>query len=98
MVTELERDFPGSKHVRDFGLERADDALIWQLAQDQGFVILSKDADFHQMSFLHGHPPRVVWLRLGNRSTDEILAAIRRHRDSLAHFEASEDASFLTLS
>ncbi|HVS09071.1 MAG TPA: DUF5615 family PIN-like protein [Planctomycetota bacterium] len=97
LVAELEEDFPGSRHVREFALERADDGASWQFAREQGFAIVSKDADFHQMSFLHGHPPKVVWLRLGNCTTDQILAALRRHLDHIATFDATEDAAFLAL-
>lgn len=30
-----------------------------------GFAIVPKDADFRQLSFLYGSPPKVVWLRVG---------------------------------
>jgi predicted nuclease of predicted toxin-antitoxin system len=33
---------------------------------------VSKDTDFHQRSFLFGGPPKVVWIRLGNCSTEDI--------------------------
>ncbi len=98
LVGELDRSYPGSRHVRDVGLARADDGVIWQFAKAGGFVIVSKDADFHQLSFLHGHPPKVIWLRLGNRSTDEVLAVIERNLDNIAMFHANEDAAFLSLS
>ena len=35
----------------------SDDLRIWQYAASTGFVIVSKDSDFHQLSFLRGHPP-----------------------------------------
>ena len=97
LVAELEEDSPGTRHVREFALERADDGAVWQFAREQGFAIVSKDADFHQMSFLHGHPPKVVWLRLGNCTTGQILAALRRHLDHIALFDATEDAAFLAI-
>jgi predicted nuclease of predicted toxin-antitoxin system len=30
------------------------------LAARQGFAIVSKDSDFHQRSFVRGHPPKVI--------------------------------------
>lgn len=68
----LESAYPDIAHVRDFGLERADDSAVWAFAKVQGFAIVSKDSDFHQRSLVFGHPPKVVWLRLGNCSTAEI--------------------------
>ena len=89
---------PGSTHVRNEGLQRADDDTVWAYAIREGFAIVSKDADFHQMSFVLGHPPKVIWIQRGNCSTDEIAALLRqRHADVLA-FEQDEMASFLALS
>jgi predicted nuclease of predicted toxin-antitoxin system len=60
--------------------------------------IVSKDSDFQQRALLLGHPPKVVWLRLGNCSTAAVAALLRtRHADLLA-FEADPTASLLVLS
>ena len=50
-------DFPGSAHVDVLGLHGKPDAEIWAYAREHGFVIVSKDDDFRQLSFLHGAPP-----------------------------------------
>jgi predicted nuclease of predicted toxin-antitoxin system len=60
-------------------------------------VITSKDADFHQMSFLLGPPPKVVWLRAGNCTTMRILEILLAHRDRLHQFEGDGEAAFLVL-
>ena len=48
----LEDLFPNSTHVRAVGLEAADDPLVWEYAKDNGLILVSKDADMHQRSFL----------------------------------------------
>jgi predicted nuclease of predicted toxin-antitoxin system len=90
--------FPDSDHVRNVGLGRGDDDAVWQYAAAQNFVIVSKDSDFHQLSFVRGHPPKVVWIRRGNSSTDEIGSLLRQHEADLRAFERDPDASFLVLS
>ena len=40
--------YPGSAHVRDVALAPAPDRAIWAHARDHGFVIVSKDEDFHR--------------------------------------------------
>ena len=75
LVDLLAADFPGSAHVRDCGMKGADDADVWRYAAQNGFTIVSKDGDLHQMSLLYGAPPKVIWLRVGNCRTDEVLAA-----------------------
>jgi predicted nuclease of predicted toxin-antitoxin system len=97
LVKEFEKEFPGSTHVLQVGLERATDGPVWEYAKENGFVIVSKDADFHQRSFLYGHPPKVVWIRRGNCSTSAIESIIRAHRDDLVKFAESEHGSFLAL-
>jgi predicted nuclease of predicted toxin-antitoxin system len=58
LVRALADLFPGSAHVRDVGLARAGDDEVWSHAAAHGFAIVSKDADFHQRSFVLGHPRR----------------------------------------
>lgn len=89
--------FPGSIHVRSIGFEKASDQEIWEYAKVSGYVIVSKDTDFHQRSFLYGAPPKVIWIRLGNCSTSEIEELIRDNSTSVLTFESDPDAAFLTI-
>ncbi|MCK6526013.1 DUF5615 family PIN-like protein [Myxococcota bacterium] len=90
--------FPGTRHLRDFGLERAEDATIWTFAAAEGYAIATKDDDFRQRSFVLGHPPRVVWLCLGNCTTQRVIEALRSAAPAIAGFERDEDAAFLVVS
>jgi predicted nuclease of predicted toxin-antitoxin system len=98
LLAVIQSDFPGSTHVRDVGLQRADDATIWAFARDHGYTIVSKDADFHQRSFVYGQPPKVDWLRVGNCSTEHVAATLRRHVDNLRAFAQDEENTFLVVS
>ncbi|TKB73958.1 MAG: hypothetical protein E8D46_08760 [Nitrospira sp.] len=97
LVTALQHDYPDSTHVRDIGLSTASDDDVWQYAAQHGFTVVTKDADFHQRSFLFGHPPKVVWIRLGNCSTAMIETLLRRHRTHLQAFATELDGAFLIL-
>jgi len=59
--------------------------------------IVSKDEDFHQMSFLHGSPPKVIWLNVGNCSTSEIEALLREKAEMISEFSEDDQGSFLVL-
>lgn len=85
-------------HLRDFSLERADDTSVWDFAKANGFAIVSKDSDFHQRSLVFGHPPKVVWLRLGNCSTTDIEVVLREQSSVVASFLEDATASLLALS
>src|SRR5687767_130147 len=75
--------FPDSLHVRDVGLKAADDPVVWEYAKDNNLMLVSKDSDMHQRSFVFGPPPKVVWVRLGNCSTSDVVALLRQHIKAL---------------
>jgi predicted nuclease of predicted toxin-antitoxin system len=89
--------FPDSVHVRDVGLKAADDPVVWEYAKTNGLMIVSKDSDMHQRSFVFGYPPKVIWVRLGNCSTSDVERLLRRHFDSIKAFYKDINASFLSL-
>ena len=89
--------FPGSAHVREIGLAQADDDAVWSYAKTHGFVIVSKDADFHQMSFVLGSPPKVIWIQRGNCTTMGVVVLLQNHHSELHDFEGNAEAAFLEL-
>lgn len=97
LVQALQKEFPDSRHVREVGLQEATDAVVWRYAVQQGFAIVTKDADFHQRSFLFGHPPKVIWLRVGNASTAEIEVLLRRRAVDVGVFGSDPESAFLIL-
>ena len=91
-------DFPESTHVRNVGMRGAGDGEVWTFAREQRFVIVSKDTDFRERSFLEGSPPKIIWLDVGNAGTIEIAELLRRERLRAENFEAQAEASLLILS
>ena len=90
--------FPDSTHVRELNLQQADDSVVWESAEQHGFMIVSKDSDFHQRSFVLGFPPKVIWIQLGNCTTTDVEQAIRKDFDSIKTFCEDTEAAFLVLS
>jgi predicted nuclease of predicted toxin-antitoxin system len=98
LVGLLAGEFPGSEHVRNVGLAAAPDPVVWSYAATQGLVIVSKDSDFQHRALLLGHPPKVVWVRLGNCSTAAVAALLLARKADLLAFEADPTASLLAVS
>jgi len=73
----LDDVFPGSLHVRALVGVGASDERVWELAIEHACILVSKDEDFHRLSVLRGAPPKVVWLRIGNCTTDAAAALLR---------------------
>jgi predicted nuclease of predicted toxin-antitoxin system len=89
--------YPNSDHVKTLALTNTDDALIWDYAKANNFVIVSKDSDFHQRSLLYGHPPKFIYLRIGNSPTSKIIQILRDNFDTILQFGNSETESILVL-
>ncbi len=98
LARTLADEFPGSTYVRDVGLRGAEDWRIWDYARNEGFAIVSKDADFRERSYVEGAPPKIVWLDVGNAGTEAIEGLLRRERERVERFAASDESSFLILS
>lgn len=89
--------YPNSAHVKTLGLINTDDAIIWEYAKTNEFTIISKDSDFHQRSLLYSHPPKFVYLRIGNCSTSKIVQILRENFETMTQFDHSERESLLIL-
>ncbi|MFN0301338.1 MAG: DUF5615 family PIN-like protein [Burkholderiales bacterium] len=93
----LATEFPGSMHVHTAGLGETSDAAIWAYARSHGFVIASKDSDFFEMSVLLGAPPKLMWIRRGNCTTNQIAELMRANREVIDSLATHETARFLAL-
>lgn len=89
--------YPNSAHVKTLHLTNTDDLLIWEYAKANDFVIVSKDSDFHQRNLLYGHPPKFIYLRIGNNPTSKIVQILRDNFDTISQFRDSEVESILVL-
>ncbi|TVS18720.1 MAG: hypothetical protein EA417_02425 [Gammaproteobacteria bacterium] len=98
LVRLLEDIYPSAEHVRDLGLSGESDQIIWKYAQEHGHLLVSKDDDFRQRSFLHGAPPKVVWLQVGNAGTGAIATLLRTSSKRLRDFESEAESALLILS
>ncbi len=97
LVGMLLAAYPGSDHVRLLGLSTADDEAIWRYARHHDFIIVSKDADFFHRSMRFGPPPKVIWIRAGNCTTDSIAQLLHRHVAAIRAFVDATEAAFLPL-
>lgn len=66
-------------------------------ARDEGYLIVTKDDDFRQRSFLRGAPPKVLWTKLGNCSAADVERALRGRYDEIIAFADDEMAALLVV-
>ena len=97
LVNCLKDLYPNSKHVYRLGLDQLPDAEVWEYARQEGFLIVTKDADFSDICLLRGFPPKIIWIRRGNCKTADIEAILRSHYDDIKELKNGEIVGVLTL-
>ena len=79
------------------GLGSAPDSSVWEYAKANGYLIVSKDSDFHESSLLNGYPPKVVWIRRGNCSTRQVETLLRHSDADIQSMANDPQIAFLIL-
>ena len=89
LVPFLQETYPESSHVALLGMEQASDVEAWRYAGEHGYVLVTQDADFYDLSLAGGVPPPVLWLRCGNAAKFMILQLLlERSAEIPAAFES----------
>ena len=89
--------FAGCQHVKSVDLEDHDDWDIWQYAKLNDFTIVTFDADFFDITLLKGFPPKIVWLRTGNLTTQDIAERIILNHDNIVSMISNSNQSCIEL-
>jgi predicted nuclease of predicted toxin-antitoxin system len=97
LISRLADLYPNSEHLDLLGLGTADDVSVWEHARQNGFAIVTKDADFADLSVFRGFPPKIVWIRRGNCSTNEIEEILRGNQSEIEVLVTDSTSGILTL-
>jgi predicted nuclease of predicted toxin-antitoxin system len=97
LVDYLPNQFKGSSHVHLLDHSNADDTVIWELAKENNFTIVTKDTDFFDLISLKGYPPKVIWIKRGNCSTREVLEILNENHPRIVDFIGDKDNGILIL-
>ena len=74
------------------GYRDASDKAIFEAAREVEAVVITKDADFVSMLELHGSPPQVLWLTLGNTTNAHLKIVLKEtFQQALTLLESGED-------
>jgi len=80
LVPLLQQEFPGTTQVTLLGLESASDQVIWLRAKQDGYVVVTRDADFQELSFVWAAAPKVIRLRTPNLNRMAVLKMLLDHK------------------
>jgi predicted nuclease of predicted toxin-antitoxin system len=66
-------------------------------ARSHDCALVTKDADVNDLSALRGSPPKVLWPRLGNCTTNDIEQTLRRAHAEIVVFLSDPALGILEL-
>lgn len=95
---KLRGAFPNIEHVDNAGLAvPPSDIEIWKFALENDYAILTFDEDFYNLSIINGSPPKVIWLRFGNVSSNTLATILLRHKKAIQLFLSDTELGLLEL-
>ncbi len=97
LVAEHQTPYTGSTHVFILGLQKAHDSDIWYYAKHHGFTLATKNTDMVDLCVLRGGRPKVLWLRVGNCTTDVVREVLELNADRIQRFDADTARVVLSL-
>jgi predicted nuclease of predicted toxin-antitoxin system len=90
LVSRLSDIFPESSHIKIHNLSKEEDVKIREFAKENDLTIVTQDSDFYELALLYGIPPKIIWIRSGNSSTNFIEMIIRSNATSILHFKSDD--------
>ena len=88
LVNKLNPIFGECAHVDLIGINvPAEDVDIWNFAENNGYIIITKDNDFADLLDLNGFPPKVVLLRTGNNRSESLLELLIKIKPMIEDLE-----------
>jgi predicted nuclease of predicted toxin-antitoxin system len=97
LVPFLQHDYPGSNQVVLLGMQSATDQEVWQKAKDDDYVIVTRDADFQELSLVWGQPPKVIRLKTLNQTRAITLKLLIESRDVIAESLLDQDLAAIEI-
>ncbi|WP_368730326.1 DUF5615 family PIN-like protein [Nitrosococcus oceani] len=82
-------------HVRNIGTGSASDVEIWNYAAKNNYSIVAKNEVFNGLSQVKGFPPHVIWVRLDNFSTNNVLNMLKNNHSAIVQIIESAEASII---
>ncbi len=86
IVKKVNEIFPESIHCSTAGLNGKPDLLLRKFCKENNFTIITFDSDFYEMANLYGHPPKIIWIRSGNKTTNEISNLLHKYESQIKDF------------
>ena len=82
--------FPDSVQVKQLGLENSRDMEIYEYAGFNDYTIVTFDSDFFDINTLKGFPSKIIWIRTGNTTTQNLASILRDNYKTIKIFSEED--------
>jgi predicted nuclease of predicted toxin-antitoxin system len=96
-IKKLTNYYPEVTQVGRLGMAQTEDAMIWQYALVNNYIIVTFDAYFQERNLISGNPVKVIWLRLENTATENITRILVNNFALVQQFDEDDNYSCLEL-
>lgn len=86
IVKKIIHLYPGSESSVRLHLTGQKDDTVWKTAKRDGYDIVTFDEDYSVLSQERGFPPKVIFIRSGNMSTQPLAALLIRNHEVIVAF------------
>jgi predicted nuclease of predicted toxin-antitoxin system len=97
LAKRLSSHFPGSISAKAAGLSTATDIEVWKYAKGGNFILVTQDADFVDWNRLFGVPPKIIWIRFGNKPVDFIEKKLIQYLDRIQLLASDREIEILEI-
>ena len=91
IISKVKETFPEAKQVKQLGIENYSDIEIWNFAKKNNYTIVTFDSDFFDVANIKGHPPKIIWLRIGNTNSSIIADLINKKNTIISDFISANE-------
>lgn len=97
LVSRLISLFGTLTHVRDVGLQRSGDRVVWDWAKTNAYSVITTDGDFLAMSRRLGWPPKIIHIEQCDHPLAVIEDLLRRNAIRISEFVKDSGVGVLSL-
>src|SRR5690242_3306355 len=92
ILPRMQEFFPDSGHVKDFKLLSIEDEFIFDFAKSKSFeAIVTFDEDYRNIVLQKGFPPKTIWMRTGNISSQNLLQVLLSKKEEIRSFVSESE-------
>lgn len=98
LIKKINDVYEQAYSLRALGLSNSSDIDLWRYAKDNDFTIVTFDADFFDFTTLYGAPPKIIWIKTGNMTTENLANLLLERETLIRDFIKREESDILLLS